>query len=330
MLITAADNLYPHKTAVILNPYSGQVRRRLDSIRQLSACIPGVTIHEAGSLTDLDQIVSEVKLQERDHLVVIGGDGTVQAVLNRLLSGPEWRSFPLLSIVPGGTTNMTATDIGSCGRAEKKLQRLVSSLQSASGVNLITRPVLHIQQDNQTDVYGMFFGAGIIARGARFFHTHIKKSGLLGESASALVMLHLLTGLLSGRNSEEFQASHIRLQDDNRLVWEQRSLLMFASTLDRLLLGMRPYWGAGQGQIHTTILRDKAVHFWRALPKILCRKGGLLTVENGYYSRNNTTLELLMDEDYIVDGEFFHCDSQNGPLRISATRPIKFLVAHAP
>jgi len=143
-------------------------------------------------------------------------------------------------------------------------------------------------------------------------------------------MLHLLMGLLSGRKSEEFQASQISLLDDNRQLWEQPSLLMFASTLDRLLLGMRPYWGAGEGNMHTTIIRDKPEYFWRSLIRIICHKGGLLSHEEGYYSRNNTSLNLIMDDDYIVDGEFFRCDSKNGPLRISTTRPLKFLLPHPP
>ena len=48
--------------------------------------------------------------------------------------------------------------------------------------------------------------------------------------------------------------------------------------------------------------------------------------QDGYASYNTHTVEFLMDDEYIVDGELHQANSQNGPLRISATDPITFLV----
>lgn len=326
MIISAADNLYPAKTAVMLNPLSGRIRKRIDTIRVLAHGIPGAVIREASTLAELNHCVDEFSALAVDHLVIAGGDGTVHAVLNRLLAGGLWRKPPVLSIIPGGTTNMTATDIGSRGSPEKNLRLLTSCLQRLADARLVTRPVLRIEQNNQSDIYGMFFGAGIISHGAGFFHKHIKKSGLTGEIASAIVIFHLLTGLLFGRKLAELKPARIRLLDDSKHPREYNCTILFASTLDRLLLGLRPYWGTDHGPVHTTCIRESPKKFWRSLLTIISRRGGHLSEQDGYYSRNNESLELFMDEEYIVDGEFFCCESRHGPLRISATKTVRFLL----
>lgn len=326
MIIVAADKLYPQKTAIVLNPRSGRLRKRMDSIRRLAALIPGAVVHEAASLAELKRVIDELSAQAPDHLVIAGGDGTVQALLSHLIVSGHWPSLPLISIVPGGTTNMTATDIGVTGSPEKYLKTLSQSLRTSSGIRLVTRPLLQITQANQPDHYGMFFGIGIISRGAGYFHRHIKKSGLTGESASAIVILRLLAGLFSGRKTAELSPARIRLVDDTSKLREYSCMLLFASTLDRLLFGMRPYWGSGSGTIHTTSIRESPARLWRSLLAILCRNQPGLTEQDGYYSRNNEFLEIIMDDEYLIDGEFFRCDSLDGPLRISVTRPVRFLL----
>jgi diacylglycerol kinase (ATP) len=326
MYISAADKLYPQKTAVLLNPYSGRIRKRLERIRELAAAMPGAILHESDSLESMNRIIDELAGTGVDHVVIAGGDGTVQAVLDRLYTGKPWSRLPLVSIVPGGTTNMTATDIGSSCNPEKCLQQLGRSLQNALDVRLVTRSILQIRQDQQPDIHGMFFGTGLIARGSEYFHKHVKKSGLTGESGSALVMLRVLAGLLTGRNAQERTPIRIRLTDDTGHAREYNCMLLFTSTLDRLLLGLRPYWGGGHGAIHTTCLREHPDRLWRSLLAIVCGRGNSLAENDGYYSRNNSSLELMMDAGFIVDGEFFHCESRHGPLRISQAGPIRFLL----
>ena len=326
MYISAADKLYPQKTAILLNPHGGRIRKRLGRIRELAAAIPGAIVHETDNLADMNRTIDELAESGVDHLVIAGGDGTVQAVLNRLFTGKPWSRLPLVSIVPGGTTNMTASDLGTSSNPEKCLQQLARCLMNDLDVRLVTRSVLQIRQDQQPDIHGMFFGTGLIARGSEYFHRHVKKSGLTGESGSALVMLRMLTGLLTGRNAEERAPVRIRLTDDTGHTRDYNCMLMFTSTLDRLLLGLRPYWGGGNGAIHTTSLREHPHRLWRSLLTIVCGRGNSLDENNGYYSRNNSTIELLMDASFIVDGEFFVCESRRGPLMISQAGPVRFLL----
>ena len=54
-------------------------------------------------------------------------------------------------------------------------------------------------------------------------------------------------------------------------------------------------------------------------------RGTILKEHNGYHSHNSSILELDIDDDYIIDGEFYRAASQNGPLKLSAAGPVTFL-----
>jgi hypothetical protein len=62
---------------------------------------------------------------------------------------------------------------------------------------------------------------------------------------------------------------------------------------------------------------------------VLKGRGHILKEQDGYFSCNTHTLEVLMDDEYIVDGESYSVASKNGPLRISAAGPVTFLTLEA-
>jgi len=314
------------RTGLLCNPTSGFVRKNLHRIRLLTSQIPAFIYRETSGPDHIEMVIDEFKQMDIELIIIIGGDGTVQAILNHLLNRSDFNKLPLISIIPAGTTNMTARDLGYRGSPEKILKKLVKLHKQSSTGKLVSRPALRIKQADSLIVHGMFFGTGIIASGVKFFHTNIKKSGLTGEFTSAIVILYLLAGLLFNRSAAELSPACILMTDDNGEKHEKTCLIMFASTMDRLLLGMRPYWGKQQEPIHTTYIRSAPSRLWRSLLMILAGRGIRLAEANGYYSRNNRRLELLMDEDFIVDGEFYRADRQHGPLHISVTDNIDFLI----
>jgi len=323
---TMADTLSPFRAGLLCNPASGFVRKHPQKIRELIAQMPDVIFRESAGPDGIPPIIDEFNVSGINLLIIIGGDGTVQAVLNDLLSRSDLIKLPYISIIPAGTTNMTAKDIGFRGSPLKVLQKLSRLLTGHTEGKLVKRPALCIEQAGRADIHGMFFGAGIIAGGTRFFHQHIKKSGVIGEFTSAIVIVHLLTGLLMKRSSAELQPARILLKDDNGLSHDQVCLILLASTMHRLLLGLRPYWGQQQAPLHTTFITATATRLWRSLLRLITGHGSDLAETDGYYSRNNHSLEIWMDEDFIVDGEFFRAESQYGPIRITATENIVFLV----
>lgn len=320
------DTLRTFHTGVLCNPASGFVRKHPQRIRELISHIPDVIYRESTSADNIRPIIDEFKANEINLLIIIGGDGTVQSVLDHLFSRFDLITMPCLSIIPAGTTNMTAKDIGFQGSPVKVLKKLTRLLTEHTDGNLVKRAALRIEHANRFTTHGMFFGTGIIASGAKYYHTHIKKSGVIGEFTSAIVILHLLIGLFMHRSSAELKPARIVLEDDNGIKHEHICLILFASTMDRLLLGLRPYWGQQLAPVHTTYIAATATRLWRSLLMLVMGRGKHLAITDGYYSRNNHALELLMDEDFIVDGEFFRAESQYGPVRITTTENIVFLV----
>ena len=102
----------PIRVAAINNPLSGSNRRRgLAPILELLDSA-GVPHREADRFEELAAISADFVAAGTELLIVNGGDGTMQAVLTGLLGSPEASGSPLIAVLPGGTTNTTARNVG--------------------------------------------------------------------------------------------------------------------------------------------------------------------------------------------------------------------------
>jgi len=311
----------------LLNPLSGRIRKRRDTIRREMAGIPDAICRDATSGPEIRASVDAFVEADADLLVVVGGDGTVQAVLNHLFTIQPPAKWPILTVIPGGTTNMTALDLGIHGRPEDILRKLSKCVLNRNLPALLQRHVLCIEQTGTAKVYGMFFGIGLIARAVIFSQGRIKQLGVTGETYSAIIMLGYLAGAFMGRRQGAWAPVQMSVIEQGIELHHGTYAFLFASTLDRLLFGMRPYWGREREPLHVTFVRQQRKRPLRSLLQLLSGRGSVLKEQDGYYSSNTKTLELLVDDEYVVDGESYRATSQVGPLRISAVGPISFLIA---
>lgn len=309
----------------LLNPLSGRIRKCSDAIRQELFKIPNSICREVTSGLEIYTSVDIFLEADIDLLVIVGGDGTVQGVLNHLFTVRPGGNWPILTIIPGGTTNMTALDLGSQGRPEHMLRKLSKCLANRSPI-LLRRHVLCVEQAGAAKVYGMFFGIGLIARAVIFSQGKIKQLGVTGEIYSGIIMLGYLAGALLGRRQGAWAPVEMSISEESTVLHRGTYAFLFASTLDRLLFGMRPYWGPEREPLHVTFVRQQRKRPLRSLVQLLSGRGNVLREQDGYYSSNSRTLELLIDDDYIIDGESYRASSQGGPLRISAAGPVSFLI----
>lgn len=314
------------RVGVLLNPLSGRIRKRIEVVRQMLAEIPETTCREATNALEIGAAVDIFLQADIDLLVIIGGDGTVQAILTHLFTTRSSAKWPILTVVPGGTTNMTALDLGIHDKPEAILRRLSSCLSQRVSPILLKRPVLCIEQPGAAKIYGMFFGVGLIAHAVIFSRSKVKQLGITGETYSGIIMLGYLAGVILGRRHGPWAPVQMSITEASGAVRNGTYLALFASALDRLLFSMRPYWGHEQEPLHVTFIEQQQKHPWRALWLLLSGHSDAIKEQDGYHSHNTSVLELLMDDDYIVDGEFYRATSQDGPLRISAAGPVTFLV----
>ena len=104
---------------------------------------------------------------------------------------------------------------------------------------------------------------------------------------------------------------------------EAGALLFAASTLDRLLVGVRPFWGR-QDEPMPYVLVDRDAKLLTKLPGLLGVPGFSRPVADaGFHSHNCTNLVLHADSAYAIDGELF--SPQENSLELSVSRSLRFI-----
>lgn len=313
------------KVGLLFNPLSGRILKHKDKIKCALVKIPGVIFREAKNGPEFKETVNEFLHTGVDLLVIAAGDGTVQAILGHLFTECAHKDWPILAIVPGGTTNMTALDLVKYDDPEDSVRKLSQYMLTRTLPVLLKRHVLCIDQAGVDKVYGMFFAVGIIARAVIFSRSGIKQVRITGEIYSGLIMVGYFIGLLLRRRKGSWAPAKMKAIKVVGKTFTGTHQFLFASALDRLLFNMRPYWGQEQEPIHVTFVKQKRKKSISSIWPLILGRGTTLKEHDGYHSYNSSVLELEIDDDYIVDGESYHAASQNGPLKISAVGPVTFL-----
>ena len=316
------------KVGLVFNPLSGRIRKHEGTIKGVLGKIPGVILREAKTGPEFKETVDEFLDTKVDLLVIAAGDGTVQGILSHLFTEYDHIDWPILAIIPGGTTNMTALDLVKYDNPEDSARKLSQYISTKSLPVLLKKNVLCIEQAGVNKVYGMFFAVGIIARAVIFSRSGIKKVGITGEIYSGLIMAVYFVGLLLRRCTGAWAPANMTAVKLAGKTFSGPHQFLFASALNRLLFNTRPYWGQEQEPLHVTFVEKRKKVLRKYISSIWALISGryaALKEIDGYHSYNSSVIELAVDDDYIVDGEFYHAASQDGPLKISAAGPVTFL-----
>lgn len=285
--------------------------------------------HITESVDDVRVAVQEFAEQGIGVVAVNGGDGTTAQVFGALLDASPFEIQPAVVLLPGGTTNMNAADAGMRGSLKKSIEKLCRwSDGEALPVERLTRPILRINGAvGQNALYGMFFGAGsIIIGGIEHCTSHVHRIGLTDEIGPGVTLLRAVWGILRGdpRFAAPVEVT-LRVDEQDEAVQKQLAILLITS-LERLFLGIHPWWGHEQQPLHCTWIEKSAQGLLRKLASLLRGKpGASATPENGYFSHNTRQLELNMDATFTIDGELYQASREHGPIRISHGGDIEFL-----
>lgn len=117
--MTNTDNLprgavEPRRVLVIHNPTAGRRRskRLAEVILRLKARGCLVAERETARRGDAEEFARAASAADYDVVVAAGGDGTVNEVVNGLVSGSHAAGAPRLAVIPLGTANVLALEIG--------------------------------------------------------------------------------------------------------------------------------------------------------------------------------------------------------------------------
>jgi len=310
---------------LISNPGSGHNRDRFERISaRIDRC---AAIHHivTASPADIRPALEELARRQVSVLAINGGDGTASLVLGEMLDSGLFHTPPVIALLPGGTANMNAGDIGIRGSLSKATELFCKWVEGdrASTHCLAQRALLRVNTGSGTAVrYGMFLGGGAIIQGTEYAHREVHSRGLRDDFSLALITLRTVWGVL--RDDPDFnQHVAIRLSLDSADAAPHDTLILAVSTLQRLAFGMRPFWGEQPGNLRLTLIEQHCSRFARTLLSIVRGRPNRNAVpESGYISHNADSIRLELDGKLNLDGEILVA---NGPVAVSATRQLDFL-----
>ncbi len=324
--LTGIKSGKPLRLGVLSNPLSGGNHKGFQIIHDVLAGYPEIHHLTATTPPEMVAAIDAFSQKKIDILAVNGGDGTVHAILTVLFRRPEPR--PVLALLRSGTASMICRDVGLPGSRRQGLNSLLDWVCNGHGnPRLVERPVLKVQAgDNREPLYGMFFGAAGICQGIEFCLTRIHTRGVGGQLAAGITLARFLLAAARGKNDTLFPVSFTIALDDDPPVQRDFSLILVTS-LERLFLGLRPYWRTGPQPLYYTALNAHPAHMLHAVPSLLRgRKNRFTLPEYGYETRNIEEAELFFTGRFTLDGELYATDSQSERLIVTEGGTASFLV----
>jgi hypothetical protein len=301
---------------LISNPLSGGNRKGLQSVERMLAGCHRVVHRQAVDPEEVKAAVRDFARHEVDLVVVNGGDGTIHAVLTALFTS-EWPDhMPFLALLRAGTASMIARDVGLPGSRLQGLSRLLGWAYAGRGAaSLMKRTVLRLEWEKGVQpMYGMFFGAGGIYEGIQFCLNRVHTKGVGGELAAGLTLARFLLAAARG-DKRTVPRTSIGVGLEGMGPVPMDVLVILVTTLRRLFLGMRPYWGTEEGPLHFTAIRSDPAHLLRAAPSLFRgRRSRWAGPRHGYLSHNLSALRLHIQSGFTLDGQLYRNDPPLGDL----------------
>ncbi len=316
------------RLGLLNNPLSGGNRNGFEKIRAVAAAQPEVVQREVQTPSEVTEALADFARREVNILVVNGGDGTVQAALTAIFNHRFFETQPALAVLPSaGTTSMIAGDVGLKGSRLNALERLFSWARTKTdGARHIERPVLKVQVPSKNiPVYGMFFGAAAIYQASQFFHQKVHTRGIRGEIGAGVALARFCWAVLL-KDQKVVSSVPIQVSLNQNAPQKQHYLMVLITTLQRLFLGLSPFWGSQTKPLHYTAIDAHPRHLLRALPSMMRgRQNRLIQPRNGYVSHNIDEARIILDSGFNLDGELYNSDSQLGPVVVGYGGQASFL-----
>lgn len=301
------DSRRTRRVGVLINPESGTNRESLQALLHvLDQYKPTIHRYVVGPASVAGALAT-MAAQQVDVLAVCGGDGTVQAVLTALFHNGPFAAMPSLALIAGGTSNMTAADVGVGGKPARALRRVLAWSEGRGPTGqVVRRPILRVDGGaSSAPQFGMFFSAaGIVevTRARWATRRQARSKPMRGALGTTVTVGRYLLGLACGRRVVE--PTPIAVCLDGRSYSANNYLALFITTLERLNPGIRPYWGEGCGPLRYTAVAYQPRNLLLAAPSLIRgRPSRYLTPESGYTSGNIHEAVLQLQTECALDGE---------------------------
>lgn len=256
---------------ILSNVASTRNKGTLSAVRSLVDRHPHVFHYELTHIDKIEQALRMFADARVSVLVINGGDGTIQATLSSIVNDRPFDVIPPIAILPGGKTNMIAADLRSVGRTDRLFRRLLSLVNSERfAEHIVARPLVELDLgDGQPPRFGMFFGTAGIVKGILWCRRKIypmKLPNLLSHGAAIAI---LIASALRINRTPALRSDPMRIALDGSGEIDGRYSVVLATTLDRLLLGLRPFGTEGNGGLKFSAVEYGPQAVWSGLVSLL-------------------------------------------------------------
>ena len=307
------------RAGVIVNPLSGRGNGKGQALADRLRGDSNVSLHVLERFEHLEDVVAGMAREHVTDLFISSGDGTVQAILTQIAERGGFPMLPRIGILPHGTTNLSANDLGFKAHSIEVQADFVRNL---SVTTVAKRNTIRCVNPGDGKVrHGMFVGTGAVATATLYCQKALNAKGVKGQRAVAVTLLTAVRKFLFSApdpaDESRFDRPYpITVEADGKRLVDGVQLLQMSTTLDRLALGMRPFWGSRQAPIHTTVLPYPVPSLLRWMLPVMYGSDSRRSPP-GAISFSSHSLTVASESIFVIDGEFFPAP-QGEPLRLEA------------
>lgn len=315
------------KIGLINNPLSRSNRARGLARIAAVAAAAGASQAVASGPESIARALARFAEENVELLVVNGGDGTVQEVLTAFWRDRPFAVPPVLAVLHGGRTNVIATDCGVAGTPERAFRRLLDLTTAGTvGDHIVERRVLRVEGAAEGEAqYGMLFAAAAAASVVDYSRGRIDRLGMPPWASDLVLLLGIAARQIRRpRQRYAFGGYQVDGAADGAALPFNRVSLVLAATLDRMVLGARPYWNAQSGPVRLTLLAHPPRGMVRRLPRLLYGPPVRELPADRFFSRGAGAVDLRFEGRFILDGEFFTAHPGQ-PIRLTAPEIARFV-----
>ncbi|MCL9982222.1 MAG: hypothetical protein NBV60_03595 [Erythrobacter sp.] len=274
---------------------------------------PHVHIAQPGARAQLPAALAEFAARGIDLLVINGGDGTVRDVLTcgRPIFGDDW---PAIAVLPKGKTNALTVDLGIPDNWS--LQDAINALDHGQRVwrrPIEVAPLGESEADTgHSRVAGFILGAGAFTTATRAGQSAHRLGAFNSLAVGVTALWALAQSLFAGRANPWRRGARMRIglgagdvpMAHSGLGDPEMRQILFASTLERLPAGIRPF-GFLKSGLKLVAVDQISRRTTALIPLVVAGKVQSRLRERGIHQLAASQFTLSIDDQFILDGEAF-------------------------
>jgi diacylglycerol kinase (ATP) len=319
-----------NKTGVIINPKSGRGRGKgvalAEALKHQST--DDVDVVMLNTFQDLYPGLERLAANNVTSIFISSGDGTIQAIQTWIAESGRFKTLPRLCLLPHGTTNMTAADLGFRRKSIAEQANFISNIETKEQRSRHTVRV--VNPKGRGPLHGMFFGTGAVAEATRYCQVAFNDKGVGGNLATFATLASALGKTMFFKSNvndpDRFDKPYdITLKINGTPQCQGPQLMMLATTLGKLILGTKPFWGGATAPLRTMTMPYPVPNIPRWILPVMFGSEDR-KAPPGSTSIACTTCDVTSPTTFVIDGEFYDAP-ENAALRLEAGPQLDYIVA---